>query len=37
LESFRGFAPANATTSEAVFVEFEGERYRVEVVRGDSD
>ena len=36
LESFRGFAPENATTDETVFVEFEGERYRVEVVRGDS-
>ena len=35
LESFRGFAPANATTNDAVFVEFEGERYRVELVRGN--
>ncbi|ERH12142.1 MAG: hypothetical protein J07HB67_01155 [halophilic archaeon J07HB67] len=35
LESFRGFAPENATRGEAVFVEFRGERYRVEVVRGE--
>lgn len=33
LDSFRSFAPANATTTDAVFVEFEGTRYRVRVAR----
>ncbi|WP_435123893.1 hypothetical protein [Halobaculum sp. D14] len=31
--SLRSFAPANATAGDAVFVRYEGERYRVEVVQ----
>ena len=32
LDSFRTFAPANATEGDAVFVQFEDTRYRVAVV-----
>jgi hypothetical protein len=31
METFRSFAPGNATSGDAVFVEFEGTRYRVTV------
>ncbi|MFB6175779.1 MAG: hypothetical protein ABEI99_01295, partial [Halobaculum sp.] len=33
LDSFRSFAPPNATDGDAVFVRFEGTRYRVAVSR----
>jgi hypothetical protein len=33
MDSFRAFAPQNATDGDAVFVEFEGTRYRVTVHR----
>ncbi len=35
VESFRSFAPPNATTEDAVFVSFEGQRYRVHVERSE--
>ena len=33
MDSFREFAPQNATVDDSVFVEFDGERYRVQVVQ----